>query len=205
MTEANTRLKEASDASAAYQEAVTLLDRAIRQQEYAAQFPDGTHPVAVAAGSGYNYQEEVRKGDLARADANTLFAEASAQTSKGDKLLADHQVGNLTTALNEAIDKHGGAVLEVPEGTLKPGEQPVEIEIAGTKLRVAPEVAEAYNNGDQGAIAASGKAVAIQIDGEWKWVHPEVAAATIELDAAKKQQSHAEKIWGWRRLMPTWP
>jgi LysM repeat protein len=196
LTEADNRLKEASGATAEYQEAVEVLDRAIRQQEYAAQFPDGTHPVAVAADSDYNYQEEVRKGNLARADANALFAQASAHTSKGDKLLADYEVATLTTAHQQVIDKHGAGTAEAPKGTLKEGEQPVEIEVAGRKLQVAPEVAAAYEKGDRGAIAASGKAVRIEIDGQWKWVHPEVAAATIELDAAKKQQSHADKNLG---------
>jgi hypothetical protein len=167
---------QASEARGHYDQALTTLDQAIDQQAAMPFYPDGTTPVATAAGSNYDYDAEVAKGKQARADINKLFSEVDLQTKTGDKAIIDFNV-SMTGAI------------EAPPGTLAEGAQPVEIEIGGQKLQVAPEVAEAYNNsGDITTLSDGDKPIRVQVevarpDGtagtEWRWVAPETALQSV--------------------------
>ena len=167
---------QASEARGHYDQAVTTLDQAIDQQAAMPFYPDGTTPVATAAGSNYDYDAEVAKGKEARADINKLFSDVDLQTKAGDKAIIDFNV-SMTGAI------------EAPPGTLAEGAQPVEIEIGGQKLQVAPEVAEAYNNsGDITTLSEGDKPIRVQVevtrpDGttatEWRWVAPETALQSV--------------------------
>lgn len=117
---------QASEARGHYDQAVTSLDQAIGQQAAMPFYPGGTTPVATAAGSNYDYDAEVAKGKQARADINKLFSDVDLQTKAGDKAIIDFNV-----SMTGAID--------APPGTLAEGAQPVEIEIGGQKLQVAPK------------------------------------------------------------------
>ncbi|WP_394891645.1 enterotoxin A family protein [Mesorhizobium sp. AaZ16] len=167
---------QASEARGHYDQAVTSLDQAIGQQAAMPFYPGGTTPVATAAGSNYDYDAEVAKGKQARADINKLFSDVDLQTKAGDKAIIDFNV-----SMTGAID--------APPGTLAEGAQPVEIEIGGQKLQVAPEVAEAYNNsGDITALSNGDKPIRVQVDvtrpdgttgTEWRWVAPETALQSV--------------------------
>lgn len=172
LTEANNRLKEVHDARTEYESAASILDQAIQKGQ--------------AAG-----QEKP-----ARAEADALFASYAGHSSKGDKRLSDYNVGLRKAGLDQAVDEHGEGTVDVPPGTLKPGESPVKITVNGQELFVAPEVAAAYDPSKPETLGAGGKAVKVQIDGQWKWVHPEVAAAAVELASAKEQQELAGKNLG---------
>ncbi|MET3581351.1 hypothetical protein ABID19_004397 [Mesorhizobium robiniae] len=175
-TLAHDAYSQASDARGHYDQAVTSLDQAINQQAAMPFYPDGTTPVATAAGSNYDYDAEVAKGKQARADINKLFSDVDLQTKAGDKAITDFNV-----SMTGAID--------APPGTLAKGAQPVEIEIGGQKLQVAPEVAEAYNNsGDITALSNGDKPIRVQVDvarpdgttgTEWRWVAPDLALQSI--------------------------
>lgn len=167
---------QASEARGHYDQAVTTLDQAIDQQAAMPFYPDGTTPVITAANSNYDYDAEVAKGKQARADINKLFSDVDLQTKAGDKAIIDFNV-SMTGAI------------EAPPGTLAKGAQPVEIEIGGQKLQVAPEVAEAYNNsGDITSLSEGDKPIRVQVevtraDGttgpEWRWVASETALQSI--------------------------
>ncbi|TIU28987.1 MAG: hypothetical protein E5W38_22405, partial [Mesorhizobium sp.] len=95
----------------------------------------------------------------------------------------------LQTVLDKAIKDHDPGTVEAPAGTLKPGEQPVRIPIGnGVEVEVSPDVAAAVKRGDSDAIAKA-KAVHVQMNGQWLWVHPEVADAQVALDMLDKQES----------------
>jgi glutamate racemase len=94
----------------------------------------------------------------------------------------------LQNTVNKALADPDGATVNAPDGTLKPGEQPVKVPINGIEIQVAPDVAEAAKKGDQNAIAHA-KAVRVQINGQWLWVSPEVADAQVALDLIDRQET----------------
>ncbi|MBS3647183.1 hypothetical protein KEU06_00900 [Pseudaminobacter sp. 19-2017] len=167
---------QAADARQHYEQAVTSLDQAINKQAAMPFYPDGRTPVITAAGSNYNYEAEVAKGKQARAEVNKLFSDVDLKTKAGDKATIDFNV-SITGAI------------EAPPGTLPQNAQPVEIEIGGQKLQVAPEMARAYDSsGDITALSNGGKPIRVQVDvtrpdgtegREWRWVAPETALQSI--------------------------
>ena len=72
------------------------------------------------------------------------------------------------------------------------GVAPVKITVDGRDLWVAPEVAEAHNQGKPGAFDVS-RPCRSRSTAKWKWVHPEVAAAEMELDAAEQEKKNLEE------------
>lgn len=212
LTAADNQLDKVVAARAAYMKAADALDQAIqrgpmiaaltsRQKQYgdyAAMIIDediDNKDIAAAdklkRSDGVSDLEERHwlKAETVQTEADALLAEYSKHDAKGDKLLADIGVDEKQTVYDEAVKQYGAGTAEAPAGTLKSGEKPVEIDIEGSKLRVAPRVAAAYHQGKP--MDAGVNALAINIDGQWKWVHPEVAAAKIDLNAAKDQQAYA--------------
>jgi hypothetical protein len=171
-TLARDALGQATTARNSYDQAAEALDLAIRTQETMPFYPDGTTPVITAAGSNYNYDAEVAKGKAAKAELRKMFSDVDLLTSAGDKATLD-----FTVSMTGAI--------EAPPGTLAKNTKPVEIEIGGQKLQVAPEVAQAYNSsGDITKLLEGGKAIRVQVDvtrpggttaKEWRWVDPQLA------------------------------
>jgi hypothetical protein len=186
-TAANDAHTNASEAHAAYEEGKRLLDQAIEKRNNMPYYPGRNDTVVVAADSDYNFQEEVAKGEAAWGEINDLMAQVDVQNKTGDQALADMMA--LTTGSESP-----------PPGTLNENQQPVEIKIGDQTFKVAPEVAEAFNNtgGNHdkigiAALAASDKPIAVpveitQADGsvkaEWRWVDPQVALFKAQTDGA---------------------
>lgn len=147
------------------------------------QTPSGA-PVCASGGTGSYSAIEKAKENLI--DVQIDQGNAALQDIKGK--LAEAQ-----TALDKALEDHKGGTVEVPAGTLQPGEQPVQISVNGRDLWVAPEVAAAYHEVGPSAIGDSGKAVQIVMGGQKLWVHPDVAGAEIDRSTAQEQKEQLEK------------
>ena len=72
------------------------------------------------------------------------------------------ELTTLRNQFNTALTKYGAGSADVPKGTLPDGVQPVEITVGGQKIKVAPDVAKAYQQGGGlAALTSGGKAVGI--------------------------------------------
>ncbi|MER9669519.1 LysM peptidoglycan-binding domain-containing protein [Mesorhizobium sp. M0203] len=111
------------------------------------------------------------------------------------------ELSTLQTNFNNALTEHGPGTVDAPEGTLPNGVQPVEINVGGQTIKVAPEVAQTYNEIGIDALTQSGKAVWIDLDtkdddASGRWVDPELAVAKLKLDATRLQITQAEELRG---------
>ncbi|MER8667135.1 LysM peptidoglycan-binding domain-containing protein [Mesorhizobium sp. M0159] len=111
------------------------------------------------------------------------------------------ELSTLQTNFNNALTEHGPGTVDAAEGTLPDGVQPVEINVGGQTIKVAPEVAQTYNEIGIDALTQSGKAVWIDLDtkdddASGRWVDPELAVAKLKLDATRLQITQAEELRG---------
>ncbi|TPO13415.1 LysM peptidoglycan-binding domain-containing protein [Mesorhizobium sp. B1-1-5] len=109
------------------------------------------------------------------------------------------QLPSLQTNFDNALTNHKPGTIEAPAGTLPDGAQPVEIDVGGQKIKVAPDVAQNYDKTGIDALTKGGKAVWIDLDTEdddtsGRWVDPEVAVAKLKLGAVRLQISQAEDL-----------
>ncbi|WP_181153420.1 DUF4781 domain-containing protein [Ochrobactrum vermis] len=180
-TDAHDAHTKAGEAYNAYKEGKTLLDQAINNRVNMGYYPGRNDTVAVAADSNYNFQDEVEKGEAAWAEINDLVAQADVKNKAGDQALADMMA--LTTGSDTP-----------PPGMLEKNQEPVEITIGDQTIKVAPDIADAYNAAGGGIDAlASATSIAVQVnvtqpDGsvrtEWRWVEPQVALFKTQTDGA---------------------
>ncbi|TSE02890.1 LysM peptidoglycan-binding domain-containing protein [Mesorhizobium intechi] len=122
-----------------------------------------------------------------------------------DKQLGDSiadlktQLPALQTNFDNVLKNHKPGTVDAPAGTLPDGAQPVEIDVGGQKIKVAPDVAQNYDKTGIDALTKGGKAIWIDLDTEdddasGRWVDPEVAVAKLELGAVRLQISQAEDL-----------
>ncbi|PBC20780.1 MULTISPECIES: LysM peptidoglycan-binding domain-containing protein [unclassified Mesorhizobium] len=132
------------------------------------------------------------------------------QAAKSLNDVLDKQLGNsiadlktqlptLQTNFDNALTNHKPGTVDAPAGTLPDGAQPVEIDVGGQKIKVAPDVAQNYAKTGIDALTKGGKAVWIDLDTEdddtsGRWVDPEVAVARLKLGAVRLQISQAEDL-----------
>ncbi|CAN7377040.1 LysM peptidoglycan-binding domain-containing protein [Mesorhizobium sp. LjNodule214] len=144
--------------------------------------------------------------------ANGLGAAKAGEEQAAKTLndVLDKQLGNsisdlnsklttLQTNFNNALTEHGPGTVDAPAGTLPDGVQPVEINVGGQTIKVAPEVAQKYNQTGIDALTEGGKAVWIDLDtkdddASGRWVDPELAVAKLKLDATRLQITQAEDL-----------
>ncbi|MDX8534187.1 LysM peptidoglycan-binding domain-containing protein [Mesorhizobium sp. VK25A] len=132
------------------------------------------------------------------------------QAAKSLNDVLDKQLGNsiadlktqlpaLQTNFDNALTNHKPGTVDAPAGTLPDGAQPVEIDVGGQKIKVAPDVAQNYDKTGIDALTKGGKAIWIDLDTEdddtsGRWVDPEVAVAKLKLGAVRLQISQAEDL-----------
>ncbi|GLR39547.1 hypothetical protein GCM10007880_00630 [Mesorhizobium amorphae] len=144
--------------------------------------------------------------------ANGLGAAKAGEEQAAKTLndVLDKQIGNsitdlnsklttLQTNFNNALTEHGPGTVDAPAGTLPDGVQPVEIDVGGQTIKVAPEIAQKYNEIGIDALTQGGKAVWIDLDTQdddasGRWVDPELAVAKLKLDATRLQITQAEVL-----------
>ncbi|RWC50602.1 MAG: LysM peptidoglycan-binding domain-containing protein [Mesorhizobium sp.] len=135
-----------------------------------------------------------------------------AQAAKNLNDVLDKQLGNsitdlktkltsLQTNFNNALTQHGPGAVDAPQGTLPDGVPPVEIYVGGQTIKVAPEVAQKYNQIGIDALTQGGKAIWIDLDTHdddhgGRWVDPELAVSKLKLDATRAQIAQAEDLRG---------
>ncbi|TIO53897.1 MAG: hypothetical protein E5X80_08430 [Mesorhizobium sp.] len=117
------------------------------------------------------------------------------QQIDGKIKLLDGTIRDLQNRYDGALKEHGPGSTEAPAGMLPKGTQPVEIDVGGHKIKVAPEVASQYEKGGLEALAKGGKPVWIEIerdDGsrgtDGRWVDPELAVLRLRLSVAQTQR-----------------
>lgn len=93
----------------------------------------------------------------------------------------DKAIPELRKARDDAIAKYGPGTPDAPAGDKTNGSNVVDAGYT-TPLGKGTENAP-----------ANGESVRIQIDGQWMWVHPEVANAQLALDTATNQKQSAER------------
>ncbi|MER8974539.1 LysM peptidoglycan-binding domain-containing protein [Mesorhizobium sp. M0800] len=151
-------------------------------------------------------------GPVCTANGLQSVRASEAQAAQNLNDILDRQLGNsiedlnselstLQTNFNNALTEHGPGTVDAPEGTLPNGVQPVEINVGGQTIKVAPEVAQTYNEIGIDALTQSGKAVWIDLDtkdddASGRWVDPELAVAKLKLDATTLQITQAEELRG---------
>ncbi|RWM00972.1 MAG: LysM peptidoglycan-binding domain-containing protein [Mesorhizobium sp.] len=127
------------------------------------------------------------------------------QAAKSLNDVLDRQLGNslvdlnaklptLQTNFDNALTHHKPGSVDAPEGTLPNGAQPVEINVGGQTIKVAPDVAQNHEQNGIDALTQGGKAIWIDLDTEdddksGRWVDPELAVAKLRLEATKLQIS----------------
>lgn len=133
----------------------------------------------------------------AELQAGKNLNEALKQQIDGKIKLLDGTIRDLQTRYDGALKEHGPGSVEAPAGMLPQGTQPVEIDVGGRKIKVAPEVAPKYEKSGLEALVKSGKPVWIEIevqrdDGsrstEGRWVDPDLAVLRLQLSAAQTQR-----------------
>ncbi|MER9231646.1 LysM peptidoglycan-binding domain-containing protein [Mesorhizobium sp. M0622] len=151
-------------------------------------------------------------GPVCTANGLQAVRASEAQAAQNLNDVLDRQLGNsiedlnselstLQTNFNNALTEHGPGTVDAPEGTLPNGVQPVEINVGGQTIKVAPEVAQTYYQIGIDALTQSGKAVWIDLDtkdddASGRWVDPELAVAKLKLDATTLQITQAEELRG---------
>ncbi|MER9967725.1 LysM peptidoglycan-binding domain-containing protein [Mesorhizobium sp. M0060] len=151
-------------------------------------------------------------GPVCTANGLQAVRASEAQAAQNLNDVLDRQLGNsiedlnselstLQTNFNNALTEHGPGTVDAPEGTLPNGVQPVEINVGGQTIKVAPEVAQTYYEIGIDALTQSGKAVWIDLDtkdddASGRWVDPELAVAKLKLDATTLQIAQAEELRG---------
>ncbi|TIS57101.1 MAG: LysM peptidoglycan-binding domain-containing protein [Mesorhizobium sp.] len=149
-------------------------------------------------------------GPVCTANGLEAVKAGEAQAAKTLNDVLDKQLGNsitdlnsklttLQTNFNNALTEHGPGTVDAPAGTLPNGVQPVEINVGGQTIKVAPEVAQKYNQIGIDALTEGGKAVWIDLDtkdddASGRWVDPELAVAKLKLDATRLQITQAEDL-----------
>lgn len=131
--------------------------------------------------------------------AKTLNDTFNGQLDKG---IADlkAKLAGLQADVNKGLAApNGSGTVNVPDGTLAKGEKPVEIDVDGQTIKVAPDVAQAYAQIGIDALTQSNKAVWIDIDTQdgdatGRWVDPKLAAAQLALKATSNKISKAEDL-----------
>jgi len=93
----------------------------------------------------------------------------------------DKAIPELKKARDDAIAKYGAGTPDAPADSKPNGSNAVNV--AYTK----PAGKDAGND------PADGERVRVQMDGQWVWVHPEVANAQLALDTASAQKQAAER------------
>ncbi|WP_175488819.1 scabin-related ADP-ribosyltransferase [Modicisalibacter muralis] len=101
----------------------------------------------------------------------------------------DTSIGELEDEYNELFERHGPGTVEAPQGI----DQTESITIGDQQIEVSPEVKDAYEQQGLDALTESGEPVRVEIDGEWRWVHPELAVTSIALDTAEEQREAAKQ------------
>ncbi|MER9654825.1 LysM peptidoglycan-binding domain-containing protein [Mesorhizobium sp. M0152] len=133
-----------------------------------------------------------------------------AQAAKNLNDVLDKQLGDsitdlktkltsLQTNFNNALTQHGPGAVDAPQGTLPDGVQPVKIDVGGQTIKVAPEVAQKYNQIGIDALTQGGKAIWIDLDTQdddhgGRWVDPELAVSKLKLEATRAQIAQAEDL-----------
>ncbi|MFD2055573.1 SH3 domain-containing protein [Mesorhizobium calcicola] len=144
------------------------------------------------------------------ANAPVAARASEAQAAKDLNDVLDRQLGNsitdlkttlttLQTNFNNALTQHGPGTVDAPKGTLPDGVQPVEINVGGQTIKVAPEVAQKYNQIGIDALTQGGKAIWIDLDTQdddhsGRWVDPELAVSKLKLEATRAQITQAEDL-----------
>lgn len=131
--------------------------------------------------------------------AKTLNDTFNGQLDKG---IADlkAKLAGLQADVNKGLAApNGSGTINAPDGTLAKGEKPVEIDVDGQTIKVAPDVAQAYSQIGIDALTQSGKAVWIDLDTQdgdatGRWVDPKLAAAQLALKATSNKISKAEDL-----------
>ncbi|RUU12705.1 hypothetical protein EOD23_06660, partial [Mesorhizobium sp. USDA-HM6] len=132
------------------------------------------------------------------------------QAAKSLNNVLDRQLGDsladlnaklptLQTNFDNALTHHKPGSVDAPEGTLPNGVQPVEIEVGGQTIKVAPDVAQNYKHNGIDALTQGGKAIWIDLDTKdddtsGRWVDPELAVAKLRLEATRLQISQIEDL-----------
>ncbi|AZO71151.1 LysM peptidoglycan-binding domain-containing protein [Mesorhizobium sp. M1D.F.Ca.ET.043.01.1.1] len=118
----------------------------------------------------------------------------------GDSLAdLNAKLPTLQTNFDNALTHHKPGSVDAPEGTLPDGVQPVEINVGGQTIKVAPEVARNYNEHGIDALTQGGKAIWIDLDTKdddpnGRWVDPELAVAKLRLEATRLQISQIQDL-----------
>lgn len=108
----------------------------------------------------------------------------------------DASIEELEQELGELTDpeRHGPGSTEMPEELFPEGTEPQEISVEDHELLVTPQMAEEYEERGLEVLLGSDQPVGIEIDGDWRWVHPEVAMISIALDVARRQRTVVEEV-----------
>ncbi|MDX8502199.1 LysM peptidoglycan-binding domain-containing protein [Mesorhizobium sp. VK4C] len=118
----------------------------------------------------------------------------------GDSLAdLNAKLPTLQTNFDNALTHHKPGSVDAPEGTLPDGVQPVEIDVGGQTIKVAPDVAQNYKLNGIDALTQGGKAIWIDLDTKdddtsGRWVDPELAVAKLRLEATRLQISQIEDL-----------
>ncbi|MDX8477462.1 LysM peptidoglycan-binding domain-containing protein [Mesorhizobium sp. VK24D] len=118
----------------------------------------------------------------------------------GDSLAdLNAKLPTLQTNFDNALTHHKPGSVDAPEGTLPDGVQPVEINVGGQTIKVAPDVARNYNEHGIDALTQGGKAIWIDLDTKdddpnGRWVDPELAVAKLRLEATRLQISQIQDL-----------
>ncbi|RWB21021.1 MAG: LysM peptidoglycan-binding domain-containing protein [Mesorhizobium sp.] len=118
----------------------------------------------------------------------------------GDSLAdLNAKLPTLQTNFDNALTHHKPGSVDAPEGTLPNGAQPVEIDVGGQTIKVAPDIAQNYKRNGIDALTQGGKAIWIDLntqddDKNGRWVDPELAVAKLRLEATRLQISQIEDL-----------
>ena len=131
----------------------------------------------------------------------------------------DKRITGLHGEYLTALTKYGAGSLTPPEGALPAGAQPVEVDVGGTKIKVAPDVAARLKQGE--SLVDIGQPVWTEIeltreDGskykEGRWVDPHVAVLQLQQDALQAQRTamgklggQVQQFWEWHDLRAKHP
>lgn len=96
--------------------------------------------------------------------------------------------------LDELFERHEEGSAEVPDNLIPEGDEPQKISVGDHELLVTSPMAEEYEERGLEVLIGSDQPVGIEIDGEWLWVHPEIAMTSIALDIAKEREEQQRPL-----------
>ncbi|MDG4884028.1 LysM peptidoglycan-binding domain-containing protein [Mesorhizobium sp. WSM4884] len=147
---------------------------------------------------------------MCTADGLQSVRSSEEQAAKSLNDVLDRQLGDsladlnaklptLQTNFDNALTHHKPGTVDAPEGTLPDGVQPVEINVGGQTIKVAPDVARNYNEHGIDALTQGGKAIWIDLDTKdddpnGRWVDPELAVAKLRLETTRLQISQIQDL-----------